>query len=123
MTALERAVVFFICALLVLLLGMAGGWWRASLHYEPQRVEAARQLATCTASRGSLEGQVGEQNDQLRALKHAELLRQAAAEAAQDAAAARAQDKYAAANRLQQERGGGDACAAAEAIIDRELQL
>lgn len=123
MTALERTVAVFVIALLVLLLGMAGGWWRASLHYGPQVTEAARQLQACTGSRSGLEAQVGEQNAQLRDLKRAEQLRQVTAEAAKAAAAERAQDKYAAANRLLQERGGGDDCAAAEAAINRELQL
>lgn len=123
MTALERLVAAFVVAILVLLLGMATGWWRAALHYGPQLVESARQLAACTTSRGGLESQVGEQSDQLKALKQAEQARQAKAEPAQAAADQRAQDKYGAANRLQQQRGTGDACAAAEAAIDQELQL
>jgi hypothetical protein len=34
-----------------------------------------------------------------------------------------AEQDYQAANRLQQERTGGDACAAATAVIDKELAL
>jgi len=123
MTTLERGVAAFVVAVLVVLLGMTVGWWRATLHYGPQLIESGRQLSSCTASRGGLEAQVVEQNDQMRALKHAEQQRQAKAELAQSLAAERAQDKYAAANRVQQERGTGDACAAAEAVIDQELQL
>lgn len=123
MTALEKTVAAFVVAFLVLLLGMAGGWWRAALHYGPQLVESGRQLATCTASRGGLESQVGVQGEQLKALQLAGQVRQAKAEPAQAAADQRAQGKYAAATRLQQQRGTGDACAAAEAAIDRELQL
>jgi len=123
MTALERGVATFVLALLVLLLGMALGGWQAAEHYGPQLVEAGRQLSSCTTSRGGLEALAGEQGEQLRELKRAEQQRQARAEPAQAAAAGRAQDKYAAANRLQQERSTGEACAAAEAAIDRELQL
>lgn len=123
MTALERVVAVFVIGLLVLLLGGAAGWWRASLHYGPQLIEAGRQLGACTTSRGGLEAQVGEQGEQLKAIKVAEQVRQAKAEPAQTAADLRAQDKYGQANRLQQQRGTGDACAAAEAAIDRELQL
>lgn len=123
MTGLERVVALSVIVLLVLLLGGAGGWWRASLHYGPQLTESSRQVAACASSRGNLEAQVGQQNDQLHELKRAELKRQMIAESAQAAADQRAQDKYAAANRVQHQRGLGDSCAAAEAAIDRELDL
>lgn len=123
MTALERVVAAFVVAILLLLLGVATGWWRAALHYGPQLVESGRQLGACTTSRGGLESQVGEQGEQLKALQAAAEARQAKAVPAQAAADQRAHDKYAAANRLQQQRGSGDACAAAEAAIDQELRL
>ncbi|MCY1384002.1 hypothetical protein D9M69_721920 [compost metagenome] len=49
--------------------------------------------------------------------------RQARGEQAQADARQQAEQDYQAANRLQQERTGGEACAAAEAVIDKELGL
>ncbi|MNH47545.1 hypothetical protein D3C79_1108390 [compost metagenome] len=49
--------------------------------------------------------------------------RQAKAEPAVKEATARAQDDFVAANRLQQERTGGEQCTAATAIINQELGL
>lgn len=51
-----------------------------------------------------------------------EYIMPAAVQAQQEARQAAAGD-YAAAQRLQQERTGGDQCAAAEAVINRELGL
>ena len=56
-------------------------------------------------------------------LRQAATDRAAVARAGQASARAAAEQDYQAANRLQQERTGGDACAAAEAVIDQELGL
>ncbi|WP_036997590.1 hypothetical protein [Metapseudomonas resinovorans] len=51
------------------------------------------------------------------------LHRKAVAKKEQAAARQQAEKDYQAANRLQQECIGGDACAAAETVIDKELGL
>ncbi|MCY1306883.1 hypothetical protein D9M70_567670 [compost metagenome] len=77
----------------------------------------------CRETRGNLLVQVGEQNQALAGLRQAALDRQAVARREQEAARVQAEEDYQAANRLQQERTGGDACAAAEAVINKELGL
>lgn len=84
---------------------------------------AGERLAACRETRGNLLVQVGEQNQALAGLRLAAEERQARAAQAQTDAQGRAEAKYQAANRVQQERVGGDACAAAEAVIDKELGL
>ncbi|MCY1555925.1 hypothetical protein D9M68_926280 [compost metagenome] len=84
---------------------------------------AGERLAACRETRGNLLVQVGEQNQALAWLRLAAEERQAAAALAADKARAKSEEDYQAANRLQQERTGGDACASAEAVIDKELGL
>lgn len=106
-----------------LLLAAAGGAWLAARHYRPLLDEAQAQAERCQQARQDLESAVGEQNARLTQLRaEAEQRQQAAAKAQQEARQAAAGD-YAAAQRLQQERIGGDQCAAAEAVINRELGL
>ncbi|HAB02907.1 MAG TPA: hypothetical protein DCE25_08250, partial [Pseudomonas sp.] len=75
------------------------------------------------AARDNLAGLATEQGKDLSDLVLATNTRQAAAEQAVSQARASADLDYAAANRLQQERIGGDQCAAASSIIDKELGL
>ncbi|RWU21672.1 hypothetical protein DM813_19270 [Pseudomonas alkylphenolica] len=104
-------------------MGAALGVWQAEKHYRPKLDDANAQLASCKGARGNLESLATEQGLKLGELVLAGNERQARAEQALKEAAARAQDDFAAANRLQQERTGGDQCAAATAIIDQELGL
>lgn len=106
-----------------LLLAAAGSAWLAAQHYRPLLEEAQAQAVRCQQARQGLESAVGEQNARLAQLRaEAEQRLQAAAQAQKEARQAAAGD-YAAAQRLQQERIGGDQCAAAEAVINRELGL
>lgn len=68
-------------------------------------------------------GLAQEQGKALGALTLAANERQAMAKQAVDEAAASANGDFATANRLQQERTGGDECAAATSTIDKELGL
>lgn len=87
------------------------------------RLEDAGKLGACRETRSTLLVQVSEQNQALADLRQAESDRAALARQAQQDGKAQAAEDYQAANRLQQERTGGDACAAAESVIDRELGL
>lgn len=108
---------------LALLAAGALGAWLAAGHYRPLLDEAQDLAAQCLQARQDLESAVGEQNARLAQLRaEAEQRQQAAAQAQQEARQAASGD-YAAAQRLQQERIGGDQCAAAEAVINRELVL
>lgn len=89
---------------------------------EARRDDAAK-LGACRETRGNLLVQVGEQNQALAQLRQAASDRAAQAKQAQAEAKGQAEQDYQAANRLQQERTGGDACAAAESVIDKELGL
>lgn len=110
-------------ALFLIGLGAAGGVWQAARHYRPLLDEANGEQAACLAARGNLEELAREQGLKLGDLVVAGNERQARAEQAVGAAKVEAQVDYAAANRLQQERTGGDECAAATSIIDKELGL
>lgn len=121
-------------AIVLLGLGAGGGaataWWLAGRHYSPQINEAralatakGEQLVACTAARDNLVELTGEQGRALGRLQADAAKREEAAATAQGLARAAAQTDYQAANRLQQERTGGDPAAAAESIIDRELGL
>ncbi|MDF9617035.1 hypothetical protein P5705_05225 [Pseudomonas entomophila] len=108
---------------LLILLGMAVGTWATTHHFRPL-LDGQQDLATqCAAVRDNLAGLAQEQGKALGELTLAESVRQARAKQAVDEAAASAQSDFAAANRLQQERTGGDQCAAATSIIDQELGL
>ncbi|KTT24519.1 hypothetical protein SB14R_10560 [Pseudomonas oryzihabitans] len=120
--------------ILLLALGAGiGGWTGYSLtagHYRPivdaQQKAAetsASNLASCRTTASTLEGQLGEQNQALANLRQAAEERAKRAEPIQQQAAKAAGEDYQAANRLQQERTGGDPAAAAANIIDKELGL
>lgn len=113
-------------------LGLAGllisagaglGVWLAAGHYRPLLDAAQGDLATTKAGRDNLEALAGEQGRKLGDLVLAGREREQRAAQAQADAREVAQGEYAAANRLLQERTGGDHCAAAAAIIDQELGL
>jgi hypothetical protein len=110
------------CALLIGL-GAAGGVWQAARHYRPQLDASVGEAATCKAARDHLVGLANEQGKALGDLQLAAQQRQAQAEQAVEGARVEAGVDYAAANRLQQERTGGDQCTAATSIIDKELGL
>ncbi|WP_236247829.1 hypothetical protein [Pseudomonas mosselii] len=108
---------------LLVLLGMAMGTWATTHHFRPL-LDDQQDLATqCAAARDNLAGLAQEQGKALGAMTLAANERQARAKQAVDEAAASAHGDFAAANRLQQERTGGDQCAAATSIINLELGL
>lgn len=104
-------------------IGGAVGAWLASRHYRPLLDTANAYLVTCTAARGNLESLATEQGQKLGELVLQANQRQADAARAVAQARVEAEGDYAAANRLQQERTGGDQCAAATSVIDKELGL
>lgn len=108
---------------LLILFGIAVGAWLATSHFRPVLDEEQDRVAACTAARDNLAGLAQEQGKALGDLALAASARQAGAEKAVGEAKASAGIDYAAANRLQQERTGGDQCAAATSIIDKELGL
>ncbi|WP_054913204.1 hypothetical protein [Pseudomonas sp. NBRC 111127] len=108
---------------LLILFGMVVGAWATTGHLRPALDEAQDRVAACTAARDNLAGLATEQGKALGDLVLAANARQAAAEQAVSEAKASADLDYSAANRLQQERTGGDQCAAAASIIDKELGL
>lgn len=118
----RMAAVLFGSALLIGA-GVASGAWLAAGHYRPLLDEANVKVFACVAARDNLSGLAAEQGKALGDLTLAANARQAGAEQAVGGAKASAQGDYAAANRLQQERTGGDQCAAATSIIDKELAL
>lgn len=129
-----RTAVLAVAAVVLLGLGALAGagaaYWLTADHYRPV-VEglrddvktAASTLASCRTTSSTLEGQVGQQNQALTDLRLAADKRAKEAEPIQQKAAKAAGEDYQAANRLQQERTGGDPAAAAAAIIDKELGL
>lgn len=108
---------------LLILLGMAIGAWAATHHFRPLLEDQQDKTAQCTAARDNLAGLAQEQGKALGDLTLAASERQAKAEQAAAEAKDSAQADYHAANRLQQERTGGDQCEAATSIIDKELGL
>lgn len=110
-------------AVLLILLGIAVGIWATTSHFRPRLDDAQDQAADCKAARENLSGLAAEQGKALGELTLAANERQARAEQAVKDAQTVAQVEYAAANRLQQERTGGDQCTAATSIIDKELGL
>lgn len=129
-----RTAVLAVAAVVLLALGALAGagaaYWLTAGHYRPI-VEGLRDdvktsastLASCRTTSSTLEGQVGLQNQALADLRLAAEKRAKDAEPIQQQAAKVAGEDYQAANRLQQERTGGDPAAAAAAIIDKELGL
>lgn len=110
-------------ACLLILLGMAVGTWATTHHFRPLLDDQQNLASQCTAARDNLAGLATKQGKAIGDLMLAAAGRQAAAEQAVGVAKASADTDYAAANRLQQERTGGDQCAAATSIIDKELGL
>lgn len=108
---------------LLTLLGMAVGSWATTAHFRPLLDTEQDQAATCKLARENLAGLAQEQGKALGDLVLAANARQARAEQAVEQAKVGAQADYAAANRLQQERTGGDQCTASASIIDQELGL
>lgn len=108
---------------LLILLGIAVGTWATASHFRPLLDHQQDQATQCAAARDNLAGLATEQGKALGDLTLAADKRQARAEHAVSEAKASADLDYAAANRLQQERTGGDQCAAATSIIDKELGL
>ncbi len=119
----SRVVSVALGCLLLVGLGAAGGVWLGARHYRPQLDAARSGLVACHATQGELESAVAEQVRQVAALRQAG--EQRAREAAQAVEKGRQQaaEQYAAANRLLRDRTAGEQCAAAEAVIDRELGL
>lgn len=110
-------------AALLVLLGMVVGTWATTGHFRPLLNDQQDQTASCKAARDNLAGLAQEQGRALGDLVRAANERQARAKQAVKDAQASAQVDYVAANRLQQERSGGDQCEAATSIIDKELGL
>lgn len=108
---------------LLILLGMVVGTWATTAHFRPLLDIEQDKVATCKIARDNLGGLAAEQGKALGDLTLAANERQARAEQAVGEAKAGAQAEYAAANRLQRERTGGEQCAAATSIINQELGL
>ena len=108
---------------LLILLGIVVGTWATGNHFGPALDDAQNRATQCTAARDNLAGLANEQSRALGDMALAANARQARAGQAINEAKASAGTDYAAANRLQQERIGGEQCAAAASIIDRELGL
>lgn len=111
---------------LVLTLAAAGLIWWQHGQIKDARADLAamsQKAGTCQAARDNLGALANEQGKALGDLQLAAQQRQAAAEKSVSDARASAQPDYQAANRIQQEHTGGDQCAAAISIIDKELGL
>lgn len=108
---------------LLLVLGASGGVWLAASHYRPLLYLANADLAKAKLARDNLEELAGEQGRKLGELVAAGELRERYAAKAIARAKEEAAADYAAANRLMQERTGGDPVEATVSIIDQELGL
>ena len=108
---------------LLIVLGMVVGTWATTKHFRPLLDAEQEQATTCKAARDNLASLATGQGKALGDLVLAASARQAAAEQAVSEAKASADLDFAAANRLQQERTGGEQCAAAASIIDKVLGL
>lgn len=120
---MEQLVIRAIGAGLLVLAGIVVGAWATTGHFRPLLDAEQDQAASCKAARDNLTGLAAEQGRALGDLTLAAKARQARAEEAFGKAKASAEVDYAAANRLLQERAGGDQCTAATSIIDKELGL
>lgn len=110
-------------AIIMLLVGAAGGMWLYSSYYRPLLDDANRRVASVTAARDNCVAVTTEQG-----LKLGELMRQAddreqEAKEAQVAASTKAKAYESKAIRVLTERIGGDQCVAASTVIDLELGL
>ncbi|MBK4989749.1 hypothetical protein [Pseudomonas sp. S36] len=111
---------------LILALAAAGFIWWQHGQIQDARTDVAamaEKAGACQAARDNLVALTTEQGKALGDLQLAGQQRQAVAEQAVAAAKDGAQADYQAANRIQQERTGGDQCTVAAAIIDKELGL
>ena len=108
---------------LLLGLGAAGGIWLAAIHYRPLLDTANANLAKAKLARDNLEEFAAEQGRKLGDIVAAGELRERNAAQAIAKSKEEAGADYAAANRLMQERTGGDPAEAAASIIDKELGL
>ncbi|HGM8049679.1 hypothetical protein HMPREF2886_04480 [Pseudomonas sp. HMSC066A08] len=118
-----RVISITLACLVLLGLGAAGGVWLGARHYRPQLDAALADLIACRAARGSLEAAVAEQGRQVAALRQAGEQRARDAVQAVEQGRQQAAERYSAANRLLRDRTAGEQCAAAEAVIDKELGL
>ncbi|WP_258571603.1 hypothetical protein [Pseudomonas protegens] len=118
-----RAVGILLAVVLVLASGAVLGAWMISRHYRPQLDTALGDLAVAKAGRNNLEALAGEQGRKLGDLVLAGQERERRAAQAQADTQALAKNDYSVANRLLQERTGGDPAPVAELIIDQELGL
>ncbi|ENR4035202.1 hypothetical protein ACEVMN_004077 [Pseudomonas aeruginosa] len=118
-----RALSVALACLVLVGLGAAGGVWIGARHYRPQLDAARSDLVACRASRGELESAVAEQVRQVAALRLAGEQRDRNAAQAVEQGRHQAAERYSAANRLLRDRTAGEQCAAAEAVIDKELGL
>jgi hypothetical protein len=119
----SRLAVLLLGCVLLAGVGGAGGIWFAASHYRPLLDQANKEAAACVSARDNLSALAAEQGKALGDLALVANERQAGAEKAVRVAKASADVDYAAANRLQQERTGGDQCVASTSIIDKELGL
>lgn len=108
---------------LLILMGMLVGSWATTGHFRPLLDAEQNQVASCKAARDNLAGLATEQGKALGDLTLAANERQARAEQSVKDARPSTEADYTAANRLLQERTGGNQCAAATSIIDKELGL
>ncbi|MGG2800350.1 hypothetical protein ACQYZN_27375 [Pseudomonas aeruginosa] len=118
-----RVVSIALACLVLVGLGAAGGVWLGARHYRPQLDAALADLVACRAARGGLEDAVAEQVRQVAALRLAGEQRARDAAQALEQGRLQAAERYSAANRLLRDRTAGEQCAAAEAVIDKELGL
>ncbi|MFU2684568.1 hypothetical protein ACM7V8_28820 [Pseudomonas aeruginosa] len=118
-----RVISITLACLLLVGLGAAGGVWLGARHYRPQVDAAQVDLAACRAAQGELEAAVAEQVRQVAALRLAGEQRARDAAQAVEQGRQQAAERYSAANRLLRDRTAGEQCAAAEAVIDKELGL
>ncbi|MGV8454754.1 hypothetical protein ACV34Z_29440 [Pseudomonas aeruginosa] len=118
-----RVISIALACLLLLGLGTAGGVWLGARHYRPKVDAALADLVACRAARGGLEDAVAEQVRQVAELRLAGEQRARDAAQAVEQGRQQAAERYSAANRLLRDRTAGEQCAAAEAVIDKELGL
>lgn len=112
-----------LAAALLIGIGAVGGAWLSAEQYAAQLKDQVDKLTACTIGRGNLEELAKAQGAKLGEL--ANQVEQRQARAALDVAQAdqAARVDYSGAQRVQQERIAGDQCAAAAAVIDKELGL
>lgn len=113
-------------AWLWLALAAAGVIWWQHEQIQDARQDAndqAGQAAQCRLARDNLVSLANEQGKALGDLQLEAQQRQEQAKQAVEVARVEAGADFAAANRLQQERTGGDLCTGATSVIDKELGL